>query len=155
MNRKILNCTTDEITVEGESVKYTINRSANIITNLEIEPKLMEEIEKKLDNLSRTDPRSKGTVQAFKQNLRRGRLSLRDRGGYGWLNSWLYTRSDRSYGRGHDYIKTIETILFGFELGERIWGEQDGARIDPGFDYIFNLASKRTHENFGECPGKE
>lgn len=150
--RKILNCTDDEVTVEGEGVKYTISRSAYIIKNIEIEQKLMDDIVKRLDNLARTDPRSKGTVSAFKGNLQTGRLSLRDRGGYGWLNTWCYTASDRSFGRGHDYIKSLEKTLFGFEIGERIWGETDGKRIDPGPEYIFKLASKRIHDNFGPCP---
>lgn len=152
--RKILDCTDNEMTMSGEGIEYKITRSAIIIPYIKIEPNLKADIEKNLDQLSRIDPRSAGTVQAFKANLMNGRLSLRDRGGYGWLNSWCYTPSDRSYGRGHDYIKSLEKILFGFEIGEKIWGETGGKRIDPGVDYIFNLVSKKIHDKFGPCPRK-
>ncbi len=150
--RTISKCADNEITVTGEGIEYTISRSAIIIPHIMIEQKLMADIEKNLDQLSRIDPRSAGTVQAFKGNLKNGKLSLRDRGGYGWLNSWCYTPSDRSYGRGHDYIKSLEKILFGFEIGEKIWGERDGRRIDPGVDHIFNLAFKKIHEKYRPCP---
>ena len=150
--RKILNCTVNEIFISGDGIEYKISRSESIIPYISIEPKLMADIEQKLDMLSRIDKRSKGTMQAFNVNLKRGNLTLRERGGYGWLNTWCYTPSTRPYGRGHDYIKSLEKALFGFRIGEKIWGETDGERIDPGVDYIFNLASKKIHENFGSCP---
>lgn len=152
--RKILDCTDNEITISGDGIEYKISRSAIIIPYIKVEPKLMADIEKNLDQLSRIDTRSAGTVQAFKGSLKNGRLSLRERGGYGWLNSWCYTPSDRSYGRGHDYIKSLEKALFGFEIGEKIWGETGGKRNDPGIDYIFSLASKKIHDKYGPCPRK-
>lgn len=150
--RKIVKCTGNEITVSGDGIEYTINRSAMIIPEIKVEPGILAEIDKELDTLSRIDPRSSGTVLAFKRNLMNGKLGLRERGGYGWLNSWSYTPSTRSYGRGHDYIKSLERTLFGFEIGEKIWGEQSGQRVDPGIDYIFNLASKKIHEKYRPCP---
>ncbi len=151
--RKILKCDKDnEITVSGEGIEYRISRSAITIPEIKIEPEILARIEKELDTLARIDTRASGTVLAFKENLKNGKLSLRDRGGYGWLNSWCYTPSTRSYGRGHDYVKSLEKTLFGFEIGEKIWGETSGKRIDPGVDYIFNLAYKKIHEKYGSCP---
>lgn len=151
--REITTSTENDITVKGDGIEYTISRSALLVHDLKIEPTLMATIEQNLDQLSRIDPRSAGTVQAFKENLKNGRLSMRERGGYGWLNSWCYTKSDRSYGRGKDYINGLEQTLFGFRLGEKVWGEQNGQRLDPGFDHIFKLAVKEIQRKFGKKPG--
>ena len=77
--RSILNCTDNKITVSGEGIEYTINRSAIIISDIKIEPKLIDDLGKKLEYLSRIDTRSKGTVLAFSKNLKNGQLSLRER----------------------------------------------------------------------------
>ena len=150
--RKILNCTDNKITVNGDGIEYTICRSINIIQDIKIEPKIMADIEAKLDQLLIIDTRPEEIVPKFKRNLRDGKLSLKEMGGYGWLNTWCYTPSDAPYGEGHDSIKSLEKALFGFEIEEKIWGEKDGKRVNPGVNYIFDLASKKIHENLGPCP---
>jgi len=149
--RQILSCTDNDITIRGEGIEYKISRSAIIVPYISIEPKLMGDIKKNLDQLSRIDPRSARPVQAFKTNLISGKLTLKESGGYGWLNSWCYTQSHAPYGEGHNFIKSLEKTLFGFEIEEKIWGEKDGKRVNHGIDHIFNLASKKIHNTFGPC----